>query len=167
VADALIARMERLPFTRKHWLVAAVLCTATFFDGYDNLMMASALSLLVAALGIPLTSAGVLISATFWGQAIGAPLSGVVAEKWGRRTVLLVSCVIMGVTALGSAFAQDLNQLIIARAIQGLGVGAEVPIAGAMFNEFVKSKHRGGVVYAYQLMFSWGATWPRGWRCCS
>jgi putative MFS transporter len=98
----------------------------------------------------------VLISATFWGQAIGAPLSGIVAEKWGRRRVLLLSCAIMGLTAILAGIAQDLNQLIAARAIQGLGVGAEVPIAGAMFNEFVRSKHRGGVVFAYQLMFTWG-----------
>ena len=43
LGDILVARLERLPFSRKHWLVAAVLCTATFFDGYDNLMITSAM----------------------------------------------------------------------------------------------------------------------------
>jgi putative MFS transporter len=100
--------------------------------------------------------AGVLITATFWGQVIGAPLSGVLAERWGRRAVLLVSCGLMGVTAVMAGLAQNLDQLIVARAIQGLGVGAEVPIAGAMFNEFLRSRHRGGVVMAYETMFSWG-----------
>ncbi len=56
VADVLVARLERLPFSRKHWLVAAVLCTATFFDGYDNLMISSALPLILAALKVPLAS---------------------------------------------------------------------------------------------------------------
>ena len=155
-ADALIARLERLPFTRKHWLVAAVLCTATFFDGYDNLMITATLPLIVASLGLSFAEAGVLITATFWGQVIGAPLSGVLAERWGRRAVLLVSCVLMGVTAVMAGLAQNLDQLIVARAIQGLGVGAEVPIAGAMFNEFLRSRHRGAVVMAYETMFSWG-----------
>ena len=155
-ADALIARLERLPFTRRHWLVAAVLCTATFFDGYDNLMITATLPLIVASLGLSLAEAGVLITATFWGQAIGAPLSGILAERWGRRAVLLVSCVLMGLTAIMAGLAQNLDQLIVARAIQGLGVGAEVPIAGAMFNEFLRSRHRGGVVMAYETMFSWG-----------
>ena len=155
-ADQLIARLERLPFTRKHWLVAAVLCTATFFDGYDNLMITATLPLIVASMGLSFAEAGVLITATFWGQAIGAPLSGVLAERWGRRAVLLVSCGLMGVTAIMAGLAQNLDQLIIARAIQGLGVGAEVPIAGAMFNEFLRSQHRGGVVMAYETMFSWG-----------
>jgi putative MFS transporter len=155
-ADALIARLERLPFTRKHWLVAAVLCTATFFDGYDNLMITATLPLIVASMGLSFAEAGVLITATFWGQAIGAPLSGILAERWGRRAVLLVSCGLMGVTAIMAGLAQNLDQLIIARAIQGLGVGAEVPIAGAMFNEFLRSQHRGGVVMAYETMFSWG-----------
>jgi putative MFS transporter len=156
LADLIIARMERLPFTRKHWLVAAVLCTATFFDGFDNLMITSALPLILAALHVPLASAGVLVAATFWGQLIGSPVSGILAERWGRRTVLLASCVIMGATAFLAALAQDFNQLLVARAIQGLGVGAEIPIAGAMFNEFVRSKHRGGAVFAYETMFAWG-----------
>jgi MFS transporter, putative metabolite:H+ symporter len=155
-ADALIARLERLPFTRKHWLVAAILCTATFFDGYDNLMITATLPLLAAAFGLAPVELGVLITATFWGQVIGAPLSGVLAERSGRRAVLLVSCLLMGVTAVMAGLAQSIDQLIVARAIQGLGVGAEVPIAGAMFNEFLRSRHRGGVVMAYETMFSWG-----------
>ncbi|MBV9583073.1 MAG: MFS transporter [Chloroflexi bacterium] len=155
-ADVLIARMERLPFTRKHWLVAAVLCTATFFDGYDNLMITAALPLILAFFKVPLASAGVLVAATFWGQLFGSPVAGVIAERFGRRTVLLASCGIMGATAILSALAQDFNQLLVARAIQGVGVGAEIPIAGAMFNEFVRSTQRGGAVFAYETMFAWG-----------
>ena len=49
LADVLVARLERLPFSRKHWVVAAVLCTATFFDGYDNLMITAALPLILVA----------------------------------------------------------------------------------------------------------------------
>jgi len=156
LGDILVARLERLPFSRKHWLVAAVLCTATFFDGYDNLMITSALPLILAALQVPLATAGVLIAASFWGQLFGSPLAGILAERWGRRSVLLVSCGIMGATALLAGFAQDFNQLLIARAIQGFGMGAEIPIAGAMFNEFVRSTHRGGAVFAYETMFAWG-----------
>ncbi len=156
LADILVARLERLPFSRKHWLVAAVLCTATFFDGYDNLMITSALPLILAALNVPLATAGVLIAASFWGQLFGSPLAGILAERWGRRSVLLVSCGVMGATALLAGFAQDFNQLLIARAIQGFGMGAEIPIAGAMFNEFVRSTHRGGAVFAYETMFAWG-----------
>jgi putative MFS transporter len=154
--DVLVARLERLPFSRKHWLVAAVLCTATFFDGYDNLMITSVLPLILAALKVPLASAGVLVAASFWGQLFGSPLAGFFAERWGRRSILLVSCGLMGATAILAGFAQDMNQLLIARAIQGFGMGAEIPIAGAMFNEFVRSTHRGGAVYAYEAMFAWG-----------
>src|SRR5438309_9216232 len=50
----------------------------------------------------------------------------------------------------------DSNQLILSRAIQGLSVGAKIPITGAMFNEFLRSKHRGGAVFAYETMFAWG-----------
>src|SRR5690348_7751832 len=73
LADVLVARLERLPFSRKHWLVAGVLCTATFFDGFDNLMITAALPLILAAMKVPLATAGVLIAASFWGQLFGSP----------------------------------------------------------------------------------------------
>src|SRR5262249_60752902 len=105
-----------------------------FLAGYDSLMTTAALPLILASLGVPLAQAGVLVAASFWGQLIGSPLAGVLAERWGRRSVLLVSCGIMGATAILAGFAQDLNQLLVARAIQGLGMGAEIPVAGALFN---------------------------------
>src|SRR5579875_2168106 len=110
--DSLIARMERLPFTKKHWAVGAVLFSATFFDGYSNLMIGTALPLIVASLHFSLLQAGVLLSAAFWGQTLGAPLAGIVAEKIGRRNVLLITTVLIGIPAFAAAGAQDLHQLI-------------------------------------------------------
>jgi len=154
--DLLIARLERLPFTRRHWLVAAVLCTATFFDGFDGLVIQSALPLILTAMGVSLASAGVIVSAQFWGGVIGGLSAGILAERYGRRRVLLASCGILGLTSIFVAFAQDFNQLVLARTVQGAAGAMEIPIAGAMFNEFVKSSHRGTAVYVYETMYAWG-----------
>lgn len=155
-AEHLVARMERVPFTKKHWLVGAVLFSATFFDGYGNLMLTTALPLIVLSFHLPLLQAGVLVSASFWGQIIGAPTAGFVAEKFGRRNILLITTVLIGVPAILSGFAQDLNQLLIARAIQGVGLGAEMPVAAAMFSEFVRGKRRGLAVGVWESGFVWG-----------
>jgi putative MFS transporter len=155
-ASMLTARMERLPWTLRHWGVLGSLFTATFFDGYDTAIVNSALPLLMAALHLPLTSAAVLVSSSFWGQSIGSPIAGYVAERWGRRSILMLACVIMGGMALVTVFTQSFEQLLIARALQGIGMGMEVPIAGALVNDFLPTKRRGMLAYTYETAFSWG-----------
>lgn len=153
-SDVIVARMERLPFTRKHWTIAALLSTGTFFDAFDSLIIGSVLAVIVSSLNIPIQAAGILVSAAFAGQLIGALVAGVLSEVVGRRLVLLGTMVLFGLMALVCAFAQNLNQLYVARLIQGFGLGAEVPIAGALFNEFVKGKTRGLVVGLYENAFN-------------
>jgi MFS transporter, putative metabolite:H+ symporter len=153
-ADVIVARMERLPFTRKHWAIAVLLSTGTFFDAFDSLIIGSVLAVIVTSLGITIQAAGILISAAFAGQLLGALVAGVLSELVGRRLVLLGTLLIFGLMALVCAFAQDLNQLYVARIIQGFGLGAEVPIAGALFNEFVRGRTRGLVVGLYENAFN-------------
>src|SRR5579859_2581093 len=153
-SDVVVARMERLPFTRKHLKIAALLSTGTFFDAFDSLIIGSVLAVIVTSLGISIQAAGILVSAAFAGQLIGALAAGVLSEFLGRRLVLLGTMTIFGLMALVCAFATDLNQLYVARIVQGLGLGAEVPIAGALFNEFVRGKTRGLVVGLYENAFN-------------
>jgi putative MFS transporter len=152
--DVIVARMERLPFTRKHWAIAVLLATGTFLDGFDSLIIGSVLAVIVTSLNISIQAAGILISAAFAGQLIGALVAGVLSELVGRRLVLLGTLLIFGSMALVCAFAQNLTQLYVARIIQGFGLGAEVPIAGAMFNEFVRGRTRGFVVGMYENAFN-------------
>jgi MFS transporter, putative metabolite:H+ symporter len=152
--DVIVARMERLPFTRKHWAIAALLSAGTFFDAFDSIIIGSVLAVIVTSLGITIQAAGILISAAFAGQLIGALAAGVLSELVGRRLVLLGTMTIFGSMALVCAFARDLNQLYVARVIQGFGLGAEVPIAGALFNEFVRGRTRGLVVGLYENAFN-------------
>ena len=152
--DVIVARMERLPFTRKHWAIAVLLSTGTFFDAFDSLIIGAILVVIVTSLQIPIQAAGILVGAAFAGQLIGALVAGVLSELVGRRLVLLGTLLIFSSMALVCAFAQDLNQLYIARVIQGFGLGAEVPIAGALFNEFVRGRTRGLVVGLYENAFN-------------
>jgi putative MFS transporter len=155
-AEMLVARLERLPFTRKHAGIFAVLGTATLFDGLDLVMIGICLPLIIATFHITIAQAGPLIASLAWGATIGALGVGLIAERWGRRNALLVSCVVMGLGALIAVFAQDLNSLIVARVIQGIGVGAEIPIAGAMFSEFQRGKSRGLFGMLWESLAPWG-----------
>lgn len=157
-ADVVVARLERIPFTRFHLGLAAILGTGTFFDGFDALVIATVLTVVASVFNIGLGSTGLLISAGYVGQFFGAILFGALAERFGRRACFLVALAGFGVLSLVTVFAWSFQSLLVLRLLQGLGLGGEVPLAGALFNESVRGRSRGWVAMAYQSIFSWGTT---------
>jgi len=79
--DNTVARLERLPFGRVHLRVAGLLGVGTFFDAFDSLVIATVLTVVISTFHVGFGSAGLLISAAYVGQFIGALTLGVVAEQ--------------------------------------------------------------------------------------
>jgi putative MFS transporter len=150
------ARLDRIPFTREHGKTAAILGFGTFFDAYDSLILASALTIVVATLGHGFFGTGVLISAGFVGQAIGALLLGSISDRYGRAKVFCVALFAFSALSVLAALSWNLESLTMARLLQGIGLGAEVPIAATLFNEYVQSKSRGRTFMLYESLFGWG-----------
>jgi putative MFS transporter len=155
-ADNTVARLERLPFGRVHFRVASLLGVGTFFDAFDSLVIAVVLTVVITSFQVGFGSAGLLISAAYVGQFIGAITLGALAERHGRRMAFIISLAVFGVVSLAAALAWNFESLLVLRLLQGIGLGAEVPIAGALFNEFVRGRSRGRAVMIYESIFSWG-----------
>ncbi len=155
-AAALLHRVEQVPFSRFHLRVAGILGVGTFFDSFDGLVLAVALTAILQSLGAPLSVAGVLIAASYVGQMIGAIGFGFVSERFGRKIAFIAASAIFGLLSLVAAFAWSIESLMLIRLLQGIGLGAEVPVAAAMFNEFVRAKARGRIVMIYESLFVWG-----------
>jgi putative MFS transporter len=153
----IIARLERLPFSRFHLHLAAILGVGTFFDAYDALAIGVALPVIFNTLHVSFLNAGLLISGAYVGQFIGAWLFGYLSEAYGRKPAFIASLLLFGILSIGTAFAWDFQSLLILRLIQGLGLGGEVPVAGALFNEYLRSSNRGRIGLIYQSLFIWGA----------
>jgi MFS transporter, putative metabolite:H+ symporter len=154
--DNTVARLERLPFGRVHLRVAGLLGVGTFFDAFDSLVIATVLTVVISTFHVGFGSAGLLISAAYVGQFVGALTLGVVAERRGRRMAFILSLATFGVLSLVAALAWNFESLLVLWLLQGIGLGAEVPIAGALFNEFVRGRSRGRAVMIYESIFSWG-----------
>ncbi|HEY2204105.1 MAG TPA: MFS transporter [Pseudonocardia sp.] len=154
--DDTVARLERLPFGRVHLRVATLLGVGTFFYAFDSLVIATVLTVVITSFQVGLGSAGVLISSAYVGQFIGAIALGAVAERYGRRRAFILSLAAFGLLSLAASLAWNLESLLVLRLLQGIGLGAEVPIAGALFNEFVRGRSRGRAVMLYESIFSWG-----------
>jgi putative MFS transporter len=148
--------MDRLPFLPFHLRITSLLGTGTLFDGFDSLSIAGALTMIIATFHIDYKSAGALGSAAFLGQIVGALGFGWLSERIGRKWAFIISLCIFGACSFVAASATNEHELLWARAIQGVGLGAEVPIAAALFNEYARSAVRGKWVMLYETLFIYG-----------
>jgi len=90
----LVARIERLPVTRRLMLLRVIVGTATFFDAYTVLAIAFAMPQLVSEWKLTPAQVGMIISAGYVGQLFGAVIFGSLAEKFGRLKILFVTIVL-------------------------------------------------------------------------
>lgn len=155
-ADLVVARLDRLPFSRRHFGIASILGAGTFFDAYDSLAIATALTVIFTTLHIGFVNTGVLIGAAYIGQFVGSVTAGALSERLGRKNVFIIALLILGIFSIGTAFSWNFESLLAFRILQGLGLGAEIPIAGALLNEFIPGNSRGLLSVSYQNMFGWG-----------
>jgi putative MFS transporter len=154
-ADDIIARLERLPFTRFHLHVASVLGIGTFFDAFDALSMGIALTVVVTVLQLSFLNAGLLVSAVAIGQFLGAATFGALAERFGRKIAFVLALAAFGLLSIGSALAWNFESLFVLRVLQGIGIGGEVPVAAALLNECIRGETRGKVTMAYASAYVW------------
>src|SRR5262245_23901914 len=126
-ADALLARLERVPFTRWHLRARVVVGSATFFDAFDALSLAFVLPVLVGAWGLSSAEVGWLIAVGYLGQFAGALFFGSLAERIGRVPSAAAATALMSVTSLGCALSPGFGSLMTMRLVQGIGVGGEMP----------------------------------------
>ncbi|WP_042858700.1 MFS transporter [Dickeya sp. NCPPB 3274] len=152
----LLARLERLPITRRLMAIRVVVGLSTFFDAYTIIAIAFALPQLTQEWGLTPTFVGLIIAASYLGQLCGALFFGSLAEKIGRIGVLRITIVMFVIMDAACLFAWNGWSILAIRFLQGLGIGAEVPIASAYINEFVGAKKRGRFFLLYEVIFPIG-----------
>lgn len=154
--DDVVARIERLPTSWWHVRTRIIVGIATFFDAFDALAIATVLPVLAPMWKLTGPEIGYMISAGFVGQLIGALFFGWIAERYGRMQAMIWSIALFSVMSFVCAFAWDYQSLLIARTIQGIGLGGEVPVAACYISELTRARHRGRFVLLYELVFPVG-----------
>jgi putative MFS transporter len=154
--DGIVARIERLPTSWWQIKTRIIVGTATFFDAFDALAIASVLPVIAPLWKLAPQQIGWLISAGFLGQLLGALVFGWVAERHGRITAMIWSIALFSVMSLVCALAWDYNSLLALRTMQGIGLGGEVPVAAVFISELARAQGRGRFVLLYELVFPVG-----------
>ncbi|MCA7011095.1 MFS transporter [Dickeya dadantii] len=152
----LVARLERMPITRQLLTIRVVVGLSTFFDAYTVLAIAFAMPQLATEWGLSAADIGMIIAASYVGQLVGAVFFGSLAEKIGRLGVLKITILLFVVMDAACLFAWSGASMMVFRFLQGVGIGAEVPVASSYINEFVGAKKRGRFFLLYEVIFPIG-----------
>src|SRR5579871_1530039 len=175
-ASALIARQDRIPIWSLSYLFIGIIGVGflfTFFDIFDiNVSFIQTCTQIVTgctAAPNPFTGhlpAGAVLASdaiglpvllNLVGYVIGALILSPLADRFGRRDMLLVTLIITGLGSLFNAFAWDYTSFILARVITGIGVGADLALVTTYINEVAPSSGRAKYTSLVFIMSSLGA----------
>src|SRR3979411_1642873 len=133
-------------------------CAAVLFlDGFDTQAIGYVAPALAREWGLTKGALGPVFSAGLFGLMIGALVFGPLADRIGRKRIIIFSTLAFGIGPVGTAFVHDGNTLLAIRFLTGLGLGGAMPNAVAMTSEFNPRRRRATMVMIMFCGFSVGA----------
>jgi MFS transporter, AAHS family, 4-hydroxybenzoate transporter len=143
--------IENRPVRGFQYLIILMCSVIALMDGYDTQAIGYVAPLLASAIRTPVGDFGLIFSAGLAGAAVGAFTFGPLADRIGRRQPLILACMLFAIFSIATVFVTSFNQLLIVRAITGIGLGGAVPACLAMVAEYAPKRIRG---FAVTAMFS-------------
>jgi MFS family permease len=128
-------------------------------DAMDFMSFALITPVLIRTLGMSHGKAGAIASAALFTSALGGWLAGMLADRFGRVRVL--QWVVLWFAAFSTlcGFAENADQLLVLRSLQGFGFGGEWAVGAALISEMVRVENRGKTMGIVQ------SGWSVGWGC--
>jgi AAHS family 4-hydroxybenzoate transporter-like MFS transporter len=149
--------LDEHPFSAFQWLVFGLCFVIVLLDGFDTAAIGFIAPSLLKEWGVEKSALGPVLSAALFGLAAGALSAGPLADRLGRKRVLVVSVLVFGLACLGSAFAADLSQLTMLRFVTGVGLGAAMPNAVTLMSEYCPQRRRATMTNTMFCGFPLGA----------
>jgi MFS family permease len=141
------ARMDRLPWSRFHWLVVVALGITWVLDGLEVTIKGAISGVLQEAGTLHFTSAEIGMIASFYlaGAVSGALFFGHLTDRFGRKKLFSVTLSVYLIGALLTAFSWNLWSFIAFRFITGTGIGGEYAAINSAIDELIPARVRGRV----------------------
>jgi AAHS family 4-hydroxybenzoate transporter-like MFS transporter len=135
-----------------------LMCAAVLFlDGFDTQAIGYVAPVLAKEWSLSRGALGPVFSAGLFGLMIGALVFGPLADRVGRKKIIILSTAAFGLGALATAFVNDVTTLMVIRFLTGLGLGGAMPNAVAMTSEYNPQRRRSTMVMIMFCGFSIGA----------
>ncbi len=146
VVDNLTARLDRIPIKRRGLLLIIMLLLVWIIEGVDIGVIGTITLILKGVMNLTSSQLGLLGVSGVLGIVIGAFPAGMLADRFGRKPVLIVGVAAFSLLSFLTAFAPNLTVIVILRFLTGLAEGAVFPLPYLIISEFIRLKHRGAVV---------------------
>ncbi|WAH35916.1 MFS transporter [Alicyclobacillus dauci] len=153
--SVLYRRLDDSSFTGRHGKLYTVIILGHLFDGFDINMIGFVLAGVVATFGLKSSQAGFLASSAFLGMAVGSAVIGPLVDKVGRKRGLIIAIIIYAIFSLLCAFAHSYASLLLFRILEGVGLGAEIPVVFTYLGEFMPTAYRSRMLAS--SVFFWQA----------
>jgi len=137
------------------WVAIIVGVGGTLF-GYDIGVVSGALLFIRHAIAMTDTQLGVVVGAVLAGSLFGTLLAGPLADKYGRRTLILIASVIFAIGVICILLAKTFIALVLARLFLGVGAGIVIVTVPLFVTEIVPANKRGRYVTFFQLFLTFG-----------
>ncbi|MEQ9301554.1 MAG: sugar porter family MFS transporter [Cyclobacteriaceae bacterium] len=132
-------------------LIACVATLGGFLFGFDSGVINGTVKGIEKAFNASDIGSGFNVASMLLGCAVGAYFAGTLADKFGRKTMLLISAVLFLISAWGSGIAVASSEFIVYRIIGGLAVGAASVMAPAYIAEIAPANYRGALATVQQI----------------
>lgn len=126
-------------------------------DGMDILLYSFVIPTLISLWSMSRGDAGLIATVALLVSALGGWIGGIISDRWGRVVTLQVTIAWFSLFTGLSGLTNSFEQLLIVRALQGLGFGAEWAVGAALLGEMVRPEHRGKALGLVQ------SAWAVGW----
>ncbi|MFF0449590.1 MFS transporter [Streptomyces sp. NPDC004609] len=152
------ARIDAAPMSPYQWLIVALCIVLNILDGFDVMALAFTAKSISADFGLSGSAIGVLLSAGLIGMAVGALTLAPIADRVGRRPLILLSVALATVGMALSATAGSAGQLGAWRVLTGLGIGGILACTTVIASEYSSARWRGLAISLYTAGYGIGAT---------
>ena len=144
------------PLSLYQYRIVLLCFLIVFLDGLDTAAMGFIAPALTQDWGIDRASLGPVMSAALIGMVFGALGSGPLADRFGRKVVLVVAVFLFGLFSLLSAYSSNLEQLMALRLLTGIGLGAAMPNATTLLSEYTPERLKSLLVTSMFCGFNLG-----------
>ena len=150
--------IDTTPMGRMQWYIIGLATFLNALDGYDILAMTFSSSAVREEFDLTGSQSGLLLSAALIGMTVGSLTLGPLADRMGRRRILIASLLVNFAGLALSATAGSATELGLWRVVTGVGIGGILATVTVITSEVSNNRHRGLAVSIYAAGYGVGAT---------
>lgn len=142
---------------RFHWRLLTLCTLCLVVDGFDVQAMGYVAPALIREWGVASSALGPVFSAALVGVLFGSLGCSMLADRFGRRPMLIAGSLYFAAATLLTTQARTLDQMLVIRFLAGLGLGGIMPNSAALVSEYSPKKSRVAMIMITQTGFTAGA----------